>query len=278
MPANVSQHYVSRVYLKQFSPTAKNELWRFDGQEIVHKSVVSQCAEDYFYSSSDPKFFQIMEDTYGTILDKRIKRGKTLTAKNRLGLILMMFDLHCRNPAYTNLTGKKNVDSYNALIHCLHILLGESGTPLSSEQLFQHLRNTWRVRLLETSCEPGLITSDNPALWFTFDETEDRKRLHFMLLPITPRCCAVAWDMRFVRVNGCGLTRDDQTGISFGQIQHCTRFVYCSSKPSLDELPEARLRWKERERPEGQVRTNSCDFNFLRCLKNDTGFSFLTSI
>ncbi len=277
MPENVWQHFVPQVYLRPFSATSKDELWLFDGQSIGCKSVKSQCAEEYFYSSSDPAFFQTMEDTYGRILDKRIQRGKTLTAKDRLGLILMMFDLHCRNRAYTNLTGEKNVDSYNALIHCLHILLGENGAPLSSEQLLQHLRNTWRVRLLETSCEPGLITSDNPALWFTFDETEDKQRLHFMLLPITPRCCAVAWDMRFVRVNGSDLTKDDQTRLSFGQIQHCTRFVYCSSKPSLDELPDARIAWKERERPAGQVRANSCDFNFLG-LKGDTGFSFLTSI
>jgi len=291
MCAKVWQHFVPQVYLKQFSARPKNELCRFDGEKLDSKSVRSQCAEDYFYSSTDPVFFEKMENAYGRIvktLNRSVLSQKPqarprdflLGSKNKkddLVLILMMCDLHCRNPAYTNLIGRDNVDSYQALVHCLRKLLTNDCHFLTDEELFHHFVNFWQVKLLHLSSDLELITSDNPALWFTLDQTENMQRLQFMILPITSDCCAVGWNRRLVQVAGHELTRDDAIRLNCNQIQHCTNFVYSRSRPSSDEIAALRIAWKRRERPCGQVTANYCDFNLLQIIVN-SGFSFLSRL
>jgi hypothetical protein len=91
-----------------------------------------------------------------------------------------------------------------------------------------------------------------------------------VLLPVTPFCCAVAWDSRFIRAICGDLQKEDQIRLNVNQLQHCTNFIYESSEPDPAELAVAQGTWKLREPPAGQVSPNYCDFNFLK-LKDNQG-------
>jgi hypothetical protein len=113
-------------------------MWRFDGDQSKPVPVESECAADWHYTAKDAStresMFNMLETKYANVLD-RIWSNKTLSDKQKLWLLLMMLDLHCRNPAYKNLTGIENIYAYDALIHCLRILLGDSSEIISDSQL-----------------------------------------------------------------------------------------------------------------------------------------------
>ena len=285
MPDYKYQHFVPCAYLKHFSVDGRKAhreslIWRLNADQSELVSVESECAGDWHYTVDDAakgeRMFGVLENKYSHIAD-RIWSNKGLSEKQKLPLLLMMFELHCRNPAYKNLTGKARIQAYEALINCLRILIGGSDASISNAQLRRQLQKVWEVALLDTSCEPGLITSDNPALWFTFDDTQDSQQLGFMLLPITPLCCAVAWDNRLVRVTSSYLREEDQIRLNRNQLQHCTNFFYGPSQPSADEEAFCRGKWNMREPPAGEVTSNYCEINFLK-LKDGTGFSFLNAV
>jgi len=285
MPRYKYQHFVPRGYLKHFSIDGRNArreslVWRLNGDQSELVPVQSECAADWHNTVEDAakveRMFGVLENNYSRIAN-RIWSNNGLSEKQKLRLLVMMFELHCRNPAYENLMGKANIQAYEALTHCLRILIGGNGASISDTQHRKQLQAAWRVGLLHTSCEPGLITSDNPALWFTFDDAQDTQRLHFMLLPVTPFCCAVAWDNRLVRVTRGDLREKDQIRLNHNQLQHCTNFIYGSSEPSPDEVAFCRNEWARREPPVGEVTLSYCVINFLK-LKEGTEFSVLSRV
>lgn len=286
MPAYKYQHFVPCGYLKHFSvdePKAskKSAIFRFNGTQIDQSRVKSECGEDWHYTLDHARerenMFGVLENRYGLILS-RLLSNKPLSDKMKRELILMMFELHCRNPAYRNLTGKPNIFTYDTLVHCLRILLSNNDEPISREQLQDLLQTVWHVNLLRTSCEPGLITSDNPSLWFTLDvDSREKKRLHFTLLPVTPSCCAIAWDSRSCQVTRSDLNKDDQKYLNLYQLGHCTNFIYGPVASSPAELELERLSWNRRKPPSGKVTKKYCDFNFLE-YKNGSQLSFLRAV
>jgi hypothetical protein len=284
MPDYKNQHFVPCVYLKHFSvdgakATRKSLIWRVNDHQSDPVPVESECADDWHYTVEDAaereRMFGVFENKYKHILD-RIWSNKGFKKKQKLPLLLMMIGLHCRNPAYVNLTGKANIHAYDVLVHCIRKLIGGNAA-ISDSQLRNHLKTTWEVELLHASCEPRLITSDNPALWFTFDDTPGTAQLHLMILPVTPSCCAVAWDTRFARVTCGDLQGIDKIRLNHDQLQHCTNFIYGPSEPSPEELTFCRNEWNEREQPSGEVSSQYCEFNFLQ-LEHGTSFNFLSPV
>lgn len=238
----------------------------------------SQCAEDYFYSSRDPqgteRAFQEMEGAYGGITQK-IWSGKDSTEGDFFSLVWMMFDLHCRNVCYANQTQGENVHAYNVRIHCLRtqILMGDSCGAVSDQELLAHLHAVWRVRLLETTKGNELATCDNPAHWFTFDETH---KLHFVVMPVTPFYYAVAFDKRFGLAIGSGLSATDEACLNRLQAMNCWECLFTSSELSADQQRFVREKWKEREKPFGYVDAREWSVNLIRADRDC--FSFLTKV
>jgi len=165
MPRYKYQHFVPRGYLKHFSIDGRNArreslVWRLNGDQSELVPVQSECAADWHNTVEDAakveRMFGVLENNYSRIAN-RIWSNKGLSEKQKLRLLVMMFELHCRNPAYENLMGKANIQAYEALTHCLRILIGGNGASISDTQLRKQLQAAWRVGLLHTSCEPGLI-------------------------------------------------------------------------------------------------------------------------
>lgn len=272
MPEYEWQHYLPEVYLKQFSATKESKIWRFDEQESVPKSVRSQCAAFDFYSSTDrentEKMFQQMEDAYGRILMK-LRSGRPHTPKNNFGLILFMLQLHCRNVVYENLTTKENVDAYRIRFQCLRDLMGDANAPLSDQQFLDR----WKVQLLKCDDPSGLVTSDNPSLFFTLDEI----RLHLVMMPVTPSLCAVAYDSRFIVAIGDHLSVEDGSLLNAYQVKHCFKCLFTASELRLDQQVFIRQEWNERDNPIGCVDEQAWTPNLL-LFPDGNRFRFLLKV
>jgi len=278
------QHYLPAVYLKQFSAdgpaaTRNSMIWRLDEQRHMRVTVRSQCAENNFYSSSDAKateeMFQKFEGIYGRIAQKIWAREEP-AKRDYFGLILMMFDLHCRNRCYANETGEENIHAYRVRIHCLRnqLLMGKSSENVTDAELLTHLRATWKVRLLEPTSGNELATCDNPSIWFTLDDTSD---LHLIVMPITPYCCAAAFDTRYCHVTGGRLVSEDEVLLNRYQVLVCGECLFTSSELSMEEQASVRRTWKEREKPSGTVDRKQWTVNLQR-LSDCNSFRFLTRV
>jgi len=279
-----NQHYLPAVYLKQFSvdgikATRKSRIWRHDKERSVPVAVESQCAQEYFYSSRDPKGIEDMfrkqgENAYGQIAKKIWQREHSKNG-DYFGLISLIFDLHCRNIAYENRTRQEHRHAYEVLIECLRDwILRRCPASIDPDQQFvEHIRAVWRVRLSVTAGNGELSTSDNPALLFTLNETND---LHLAIMPVTPFCCAVAFDSRFSKMIEGHLSVVDQSRLNRYQLSHCCDCVFTSNELSAEQQKFIREQWKKRERHSGYVDERECKINLLRLA--DGEFSFLTSL
>ena len=268
------QHYLPKVYLKQFSATRKADIWRFDEHEYVTKPVSLQCAADNFYSSTNRKgaeeMFHQLEDAYGRVIQK-IKPGKILTQKNYFGLILFMLQLHCRNIVYDNRTAKERAHACNVCEELLLKLMGDTNEPLSYETFL----NRWQVCLLQTKDDHELITSDNPVTVFSSDETGQP---HLVTMPVTPFCCAVAFDIRIFRVTSCYLDVRDEAILNYYQVKQCHECLFTLTELSLEHQRNFRQQMKEIKKPCGYVSEtgweNEWKPNIIR-LPNRIALSFL---
>jgi hypothetical protein len=243
LPAYKRQHFLPAVYLKEFSADRRrldrsSRLWRFDGKVSRLVSVARQCAKDYFYSreraAASEKMFQGMEGLYADCL-RKIKTRQSPSTPEYFGLILMMFDLHLRNAAYLNLTGKDNLHAYYLRLRALRhkILLESDGTEPSDAEVWEHLRSYWRVRVLDSSIGSEFITSDNPSIWMQF--RGGQPRLEMMILPVTPVHIAIAYDRRRLDVVGERTTHADEGGLNKLQCRSAMTCIYISSSLSAEQ-------------------------------------------
>lgn len=238
------QHFVPRVYLKHFSEdgrnaTPKSLIWRIDGKSAKRVPYVSECADDWHYgrdhSAKHERMFGRIESLYDRVL-LALYSMKSLSHKRLNDLLLMMFDLHCRNPAYRNRTGNENFFAYSALSHCTRILLGETKADISNAALRVQLKERWKVEILRGPNGLPFNTSDNPSLWFTWDNGLKDPRLGFIFLPLNPHLVAIAFDKTFSRLTSRTITREDTVRLNFNQLWHCSRNVYGSTEPEPEEL------------------------------------------
>jgi len=281
VPAYKRQHYLPAVYLKQFSgevkPTRTSSIWKFDGTKSSQVSVESQCAEDYFYSAAAPaeaeKLFHGIEGLYGQCL-KRIKAGQSPTTEEYFGLMLMMFDLHLRGNAYLNETGGERIDAYRMKFHAFkqELLLGGLIENATDDLVAKHLRAYWRVRVLESGSGNQFLTSDHPAAWASLFA---QRKVDLVILPLTARFTAVAFDKRVVDVTGSRTTPEDEGRLNRCQVAQALRAVYTSSELDAENRKWIGEIFAKKSQNKGHVNQNSWkatlldgqlfrDFSFIR--------------
>jgi hypothetical protein len=282
MPSFKKQHYLPSVYLKHFAAVGPNagrnsKVWRFDVKASRLVSVQSQCQADYFYSRNAPQFaeqtFQGMENEYAGIAHK-IHDRKNPTEKEYFGLILMMLDLHIRNPVYANRTNSENIHAYNIRLQCVlnDILVDKRKSNPSHADLVAQLKQNWRVRILWTDVDRQLLASDNPALWFTLDESG---ALHFMILPISPAFCAFAFDNRRLVMNGDGALSDsDGALLNERQVRSASSALYSAMELTTVQQALVKDVWRNRTPVGGFVDDEMWSLNIVRATANG-GFSFV---
>lgn len=263
------QHYLPAVYLKQFSfdgpkATRKSLIHRTTKDCISHVTVESQCVRNFTYSKSEPerveKFFQDTENHYRRIT-------KLVWAKQRpaeldyFALILVMFDFHIRNIAYENLTGEENYYAYLRRLSYVRsgILGSKSDFPASEEESKTHLRNYWRIKLLQTPAGGELVTSDNPCIWCNW---EDGNQLHCMIMPILPNVCAIAFDNRYSRIN-YNLTEADTAQLNAWQVLHCRENLYSLSRPSSVQETAIKAYLAKRKTKHGYTDADSWEMRYV---------------
>ena len=201
------QHYLPAVHLKQFSPdgpkaTRRSFVWRLGMTTHAFVKVEDQCREAFHYSKTKAQqaedLFQEGENLYGKVM-QRIWEGREATKREYFGLIVMMMSLHLRNPAYKNFSSLDNLDLYRGLEETFvaQVLMADFPDAQSPQERLANFSATWRVTVMKTPEE--IFTSDNPALCCAIDDLRD---IHFILLPVTPTFCAVAFDRRFLEIVG----------------------------------------------------------------------------
>lgn len=207
------QHYLPAVYLKQFSPdgqaaTRTSSLWRLGKQTQALVKVEDQCRETFHYSKVNAQraehLFQEGESLYGKAM-QRIWQGAEATKHQYFGLIIMMMSLHLRSPAYKNLSPSDNFEVYLGLEETFmkQVLMADFPDARTQQDRLERFCEVWRVTIMRTPGET--FTSDNPALCCAIGDSSD---LHFLLLPLTPTFCAVAFDKRCLEIIGPMATED----------------------------------------------------------------------
>lgn len=266
------QHYLPAVYLKQFSTDGKNatrtsQIWRLGGKGSQEVSVESQCHERFFYSASAPaeaeQFFQSFEGPYGELAQTIWRKEQNKNLKEYFGLILFMVSLHLRNPAYEiRQRNIARIDIYKLLeqqfVH--HVLLRGSGKVPTNDELFDILKEKWRVKLFSTTTG-ALVTSDNPVLWYSMDESGD---VHWILLPVTPYCCAIAFDHTTVAVNGFELTASDEENVNREQTSSMIKALYAHEPFCPDVVSAAPEFWSRHQSPKGWIDADTWQMNVRR--------------
>ncbi|SRR5579862_643662 len=224
MPAYKRQHYLPTVYLKQFSSdksilSRKSRVWRTDENGSRIAPVESECRSDYFYSKKDPKSAETLFHGLENLYPSGVSKVRSEAEPNRdehFSFMLMMFDLHLRNAAYENRTGSEGIEAYNVRVNLFkrELLLHRTEGEPSEDECLRCLRDHWRVRIVTAPTGIELLTSDNPSLWFT---TRPNGGLHFAILPITPRFCAVAFDQRAVQAVSATTSDEERTILNLNQ-------------------------------------------------------------
>jgi hypothetical protein len=284
VPAYKRQHYLPAVYLKEFSgdrkPTRNSLIWRYDGSLSRQVPVESQCAEDYFYSKERPaeaeKVFHGMENLYPKFL-ARVKAKQNPTGYEYFGLILMMLDLHLRGAAYLNETGGEGIAAYRMRFHAFkqQLLLGGLHESPTDDQVAEHLRACWRVRVLESVSGNQFLTSDHPSAWASL--FRHRKQLDIVVLPLTPRFTAVAFDKRVVDVTTNCTTAEDEGRLNRCQVVQALRAVYTSAELDAENRNWVGEIFAKKRQNKGQVNRNSWQATLLDG-QHFREFSFLRSV
>jgi hypothetical protein len=152
--------------------------------------------------------------------------------------------------------------------------MGKGSGNVSDAELHNHLRETWRVRLFEPAAGNELATCDNPSIWRSLDDTLD---LHLIVMPVTPHCCAVAFDSRYCQVRGGRLASEDESLLNDFQISVCNQSLFTSRELSIEEQEAVRRKWKQREKLSGDVDREKWTVNIQR-LHDDHSFKFLRRV
>jgi len=242
--------------------------------------VVSQCAEDYFFSRLNPAEteakFQLVEKAYCQSVDQ-IRLKRKLDHREAGQLFAAMIDLHLRNKAHKNETGKEGIDAYNqrSRIFLSEILLtGRNGT-VTKKEILEHILNHWSLQIVSSPHPSEFLTSDHPSVWTALRPAmHSRPRLHMITLPLAPNLAAVAFDKRVIQVDGDKADHNDMQTFNSGQIQNARRCVYASSQLAIDHLDILRNHFSNKKDSSSVVRENSWRLG-LQYLPIEHHFSFI---
>jgi len=256
------QHYVPCVYLKQFStagPSAVREssIWRLS--QHMHKLVPvrDQCYERNCYSATESdkieSLFGNFEGRYGVMAQRIWKGDPNQSIEEYFGLMFFIVSLHLRNCAYEvdPELGCRG-DAYYLLeqqfVH--HYLMDAPDCVTTPEQQLARLKDSWRVSVCTSASENRLITSDNPALWFSACGSGN---VDFMILPVTSNSCAIAYNRKVVRVVGDFLVPADVKVLNIAQVMSCQKALYSDAPFSEDDQRESAEFWSRHNKSPGFV-------------------------
>lgn len=245
MASHKRQHYVPASYLAYFAIdqsncNRKSFLWRVDKKAATPVTAESQCALPFHYSELNARFaeehFQRFEGTYCASVDA-IHRGKVLPPEMYGNLLLSMLVLHLRNAAHVNCSGLEGFVAYQQrwALTLAGLLLGDPTIPLTQTLISDHVSRHWQLQILETPSDSLLLTSDNPSIWITFHPESDL--LDAIILPLTPRFLAVAFDKRRIFFRNLPLTSQTVSHLNGQQLSNSIAAIY-SSQPLA---PEAQM-------------------------------------
>lgn len=248
MPAYKRLHYLPSAYLKYFSVdqancSRKSSVWRFDGSVQRCVPIESQCFGDYLYSKNEAakveSQFQKRESNYCQIVDK-IRASQEPTGTNYGDLFLSMFDFYLRNAIHKNRTGKEGIDAYDQRIQMAfsQILLGRNDGELPRADIIDHILHFWRVEIISILPNSQFVTSDHPSVWITvrkFPESP-KPELQLIMLPISPKHAAVAFDRRVLEIINHQASLGDVVKLNVGQVENADRCVYMSERLKDDDI------------------------------------------
>lgn len=282
MPAYKKQHYLPAVYISQFSSDqtivsrSRSQVWRTDSNGSRLVPVKSECRKNYFYSKKNPQnpetMFQGLENLY-PICVKRVRSRTEPTSREHFALMLMMFDLHLRNVAYENRTKGEGLEAYNIRVDLFkrEIVFNPKEGKVSDEDCSACLRKHWKIRILDTGPGTEFATSDNPSLWFS---TQPDGHLHYVILPITPAFCALAFDTRVVQAVSATVSRSENDILIVNQFQHAHECIYTSSEPNENDRWAFAETRRRTERAHGYVDDRAWSVNYLQ-LPETASLSFI---
>jgi hypothetical protein len=243
MPAYKDQHFLPAAYLRHFSvdgerSTRRSDIWRtgMNGQD--RGPVDSFCSGDYFYSKEDAESvereFGKMEAFYGGLSGKFWRSENPSNERDYLGLAIMMFDLHLRSAAYAR-HPRDNYRDYLVRTSGFRnqLLFGQRDRASTEQEVVSHFRKNWRIRILEAGPDRSFLTSDNPSLLF---QARSSDTVQLVIMPLTPRCYAVAFDHRAFGFVSALATQDDETKLNQLQVKHCVDCVFTAEKPSDEQV------------------------------------------
>jgi hypothetical protein len=278
------QHYLPVAYLQQFSAdkanvTRESKVWRFDGKESKLVPAESQCRENYFYSKDQATAAETMfQPAEGFLAEcvRSIKARNPSTKAQFFGLILIMFDLHLRNAAYENETGKDNLHAYMLRLGGLkQLLLGRNEKQATNGEVMEHLRKHWRVRLLLASPGNEFITSDNPSVLIAAPGTISN--LQLAVLPVTPTHIAIAYDCQQIEVVGERTTPMDEKLLNTLQLSHAERCVHSSVQLNMEQQQFVAEQLNRKSNVRCKTDETAWEAS-MRKLESDAKFSFLRPV
>ncbi len=216
--------------------------------------------------------FQLSEGLFANCTE-RIKHGKDPTNRQFFGLILIIFDLHLRNAAYENQTGKNNLHAYSLRIHGFKkLLLGRKDDDLTNDEVWRHLKKRWRVRILSASLGNKFLTSDNPSILIASGTAIPS--LQFAVLPVTPNRIAVALDCHKVAVVGDRTSPKDEELLNQLQLSNAVECVYSSVPLSMEEQQAVGERLNRKSKGRGKTDEAAWEASMCR-LASGVNFSFM---
>jgi len=207
--------------------------------------------------------FQHYEDLYRALAQLIWKGHPNRNIREYFGLMVFIVSLHLRNPAYevTRMLGPR-IEAYKLLesqfIH--HYLMGSPDYVATPEQQLERLKDFWGVFIYTSASENQLITSDNPALWFS---TGGSGNLDFMILPVTPNSCAVAYNREAVSLAGNSLSPADVDVLNEAQVKSCLAALYLDAPFSEQNRQESAEFWIRHKPPSGFINEHEWQPNII---------------
>lgn len=243
MAAYKTQHFLPAAYLSHFSADGKSgrrvsDIWCASAKGQTCASVESFCAADYFYSVDDAekveKEFGKLESFYGTLRNNFWKQRNPKNEREYFGLVIMMFDIHLRSAAYA----KNPSDNYADYLMRTSgfrndMLFGQRKRQSTEAEIIEHLRKNWRVRMVEAGFKRSFLTSDNPSLLFHASNSD---LVQLVVMPVTPRFYAVAFDRRAFDFTSSSASKDDETYLNHLQLGHSIDCVFTAERISDAEV------------------------------------------
>ncbi len=167
--------------------------------------------------------------------------------------MFFIVSLHLRNLAYeVSRTLGPRIEIYKLLesqfIH--HSLMGSPEYASTLEQQLERLKDFWGVFVYTSASENRLITSDNPALWFSTGDSGD---LHFMILPVTPNSCAIVYNLEVINLAGDALSPIDVDVLNEAQVKSCLKALYSDAPFSEENQQESDEFWTRHKPPSGFI-------------------------